>query len=329
MPEIRLKRLLPVLALGLCLAWPSSAVIIDLGDGTGNTSAPGDDPGWANVGTTTTGGLTAIYLGYGWILTAHHVGLGDVVLEGDTYEAVVGSYVRLENDTGPPPDLGVFRIDPKPSLPVLPIRASTPSTSTDVVMIGNGRNRGSATSWDPPGPLGPYDGYEWGGGRSMRWGTNVVAGSGTAGYTEAFSTSFTDTDGTTDEAQGANGDSGGPVFIKNGSVWELAGVMFAVAEYENQPAGLALYGNLTYAADLASYRDQIIELTRPQCSDEIDNDGDELIDYPSDPGCFSAADPSERLAGLPALSPWGLALLVGLLAGTSVWMAGRRRLGSL
>jgi hypothetical protein len=327
MAEIRLRRLLPVLALGLCLAWPSRAVIIDLGDGTGNTSAPGDDPGWANVGTTTTGGLTAIYVGYGWILTAYHVGLGDVVLEGDTYEAVAGSYVRLENESGPPPDLGVFRIDPKPNLPVLPIRASTPSTTTAVVMIGNGRNRGSATSW--PYSWGPYHGYEWGVGKSMRWGINAVEGSGTISYTESFYTYFTDSGGTTDEAQAANGDSGGPVFIKNGSVWELAGVMFAVAEYENQPAELALYGNLTYAADLASYRDQIIELTRPQCSDEVDNDGDELIDYPSDPGCFSAADPSERVAGLPALSPWGLALLVGLLAGAPLWMARRRRLGSL
>lgn len=329
MPEIRIRCVLPVLALGLCLAWPARAVIIDLGDGTGNTSAPGDDPGWANVGTTP-GGLTAIYIGYGWVLTANHVGLGDVVLGGETYEAVAGSYVQLENDTGPPPDLGVFRIDPKPSLPVLPISASTPSTSTDVVMIGHGRNRGSATSWNPPGPLGPYYGYEWGVGRSMRWGTNVVAGTGgTVAYTQAFYTSFTDTDGTTDEAQGANGDSGGPVFVENGSVWEVAGVMLAVAEYDGQPADLALYGNLTYAADLAAYRDQIIALTRPQCSDEVDNDGDELIDYPSDPGCFSLADPSERLAGLPGLSPWGLAVLAGLLAGTSVWMVRRQRLGSI
>jgi hypothetical protein len=316
-------RLVPVLALGLCLAWPSRAVIIDLGDGTGNTSAPADDPGWAHVGTTTAGGLTAIYLGNGWVLTANHVGIGDVVFEGQTYAAVAGSYVQLENDSGPPPDLGVFRIDRKPGLPILPIRTSTPSVDTAVIMIGHGQNRGPATRWRG------HDGYEWGAGRTTRWGTNAVEGSGTVLNTAFFDTEFTDTGGSTDEAQGANGDSGGAVFIKNGSVWELAGVMFAIGEYPGQPAGLALYGNLTYAADLAPYRDQIIELTRPQCSDEVDNDGDELIDYPSDPGCFSLADPSARRAGLPGLSPWGLALLVGLLAGAPLWMARRQRLGSL
>ncbi len=31
----------------------------------------------------------------------------------------------------------------------------------------------------------------------------------------------------------------------------------------------------------------------PACNDEIDNDGDGLIDYPDDPGCASAVDPSE------------------------------------
>jgi hypothetical protein len=323
-------RLLPVLALGLCLAWPSHAVIVDSGDGTGNTSAPADDPGWAHVGTTA-GGLTVIYLGNGWILTANHVGFGDVVLEGGSYQAVAGSYLRLENDSGPPPDLGVFRIRPSPGLPILPIRSSTPSPGTAVTMIGHGHNRGPSTSWNPPGPVGPIDGYEWGASRTMRWGSNLAGGSGTVLYTESFYTSFTETGGTTHEAQAANGDSGGAVFIKNGSssVWELAGVMFSVGEYEDQPPDLALYGNLTYAADLASYRDQIIGITRPECSDEVDNDGDQLIDYPSDLDCLSLADRSERPAGLPTLSTWGLALLAALLAGTPLWTARRRRLGSL
>ena len=29
---------------------------------------------------------------------------------------------------------------------------------------------------------------------------------------------------------------------------------------------------------------------KPQCSDGIDNDGDLLVDYPSDPGCTSSGD---------------------------------------
>ena len=64
--------------LSLWLTGAASAVIIDSSDGTGNTAAPSPDPGWSYVGTR--GGLTAVYLGDGWVLTANHVGAGDVTL---------------------------------------------------------------------------------------------------------------------------------------------------------------------------------------------------------------------------------------------------------
>ena len=51
-------------------------MIIASGDGTGNTTAPADDPGFANVGNR--GGLTGVYLGRRWVLTANHVGEGDI-----------------------------------------------------------------------------------------------------------------------------------------------------------------------------------------------------------------------------------------------------------
>lgn len=45
--------------MALALAASASAVIIDSGDGTGNTTAPvPDDPGWSNVGNRT--GLTGV-----------------------------------------------------------------------------------------------------------------------------------------------------------------------------------------------------------------------------------------------------------------------------
>jgi hypothetical protein len=316
-------RLLLGLALGFCLTWPAHAVIIDSGDGTGNTSPPADDPGWAHVGIR--GGTTAIYLGNGWVLTANHVGIGDVVFQGVLYPAVPGSYIRLENVSGPPPDLGVYQIDPGPELSILPIRASTPPADAAVIMAGNGRDRGPATWWDPPGPVDPIGGYEWGAGRTMRWGTNLVEGSSSVLDTESFHTEFTGSD-TAHEAQAANGDSGGAVFIENGDVWELAGVMFAIGTYEDQPAETALYGNLTYAADLASYRSQIIEIARPECSDEVDNDGDDLIDFPADPDCSDLSDPSEHPpAPIPSLSTCGLALVAALLTGTTLWILRRRR----
>jgi hypothetical protein len=316
-----LMRPLLTLVLGFWLTSPVHAVIIDSGDGTGNTTAPADDPGWAHVGNR--GGLTAIYLGNGWVLTANHVGIGSVTIQGVQYPPVADSYIQLENVSGPPPDLGVFQIDPSPELPILPIRASTPPVDAAVIMIGKGHNRGPATSWDPPGPVGPIDGYEWGEGRTMRWGTNLVTGTSTTRNTESFYTQFTQGD-TAHEAQGANGDSGGAVFIEQGDVWELAGVMFEIAVYEGQPAETALYGNLTYAADLASYRSQIIEIVRPECSDEVDNDGDDLIDFPADPDCSDLSGLSEH-ASVPSLLAWGRALVAGLLTGTAFWILRRRR----
>ena len=64
-----------------------------------------------------------------WVLTANHVagsGEPDVVFSGVTYLAVSGSKVQLENETGQPPDLAVFRLTTGPNLPILPIRATAP-----------------------------------------------------------------------------------------------------------------------------------------------------------------------------------------------------------
>ncbi len=41
----------------------------------------------------------------------------------------------------------------------------------------------------------------------------------------------------------------------------------------------------------------------PQCSDGIDNDGNGLTDFPNDPGCTSASDPTESNT-LPQCSDW-------------------------
>ena len=45
-------RYVATLALALTLALAAQGVLIDSGDGTGNTGTPPDDPGWAHVGVT-------------------------------------------------------------------------------------------------------------------------------------------------------------------------------------------------------------------------------------------------------------------------------------
>ena len=298
------------------------AVLIETGDGTGNVTAPPDDPGWDHLGTK--GGTTVVYVGHRWVLTANHVGTGDVVILGQTYSPVPGSTVRMENPDMSQADLMVFKIFGDPGRPPLNIASFTPWLNESLTLIGYGRNRGAATSW-----MG-IDGYEWGIGRTMRWGTNVVADTLlTVLDTQSFSTTFTDpTDptATDDEAIAVNGDSGGAVFLKASGAWYLVGTIFAISEYEGQPANTSLYGNKLYAAALSFYRDDILAvIEKASCSDGLDDDGDSFTDYPDDPDCLSPTDRSEyAYTPVPTLGPIGIALLVGVLLAFGVRARYRR-----
>lgn len=84
------------------------------------------------------------------------------------------------------------------------------------------------------------------------------------------------------EAQGANGDSGGPVFYKDaGGNWKLVGILASifVDEDQNQRAPLQLvYGNVTVFSDLSNphYRSQIENLlpsTQYSLAGDINLDG--------------------------------------------------------
>jgi cysteine-rich repeat protein len=266
-----LRRIFPALLLSLLLAAPVGAVLIDSGDGSGNTTAPPDDPGFAYVGRKVS--LTVIYVGYGWVLSAAHVGdLGTVVIGGVGYTPMSGTRTVLIQSGAIQADLELFRITTAPPLPPLPIRASTPALNDPVIMVGNGRDRGAAFSLYPP--PSSDDGYYWETSHTLRWGTNVVdaivpdfSPDYTTRTTHSFTTSFT-RNGTADEAQGTNGDSGGAVFIENGGTWELAGVMHAIEGEPEQVGAFAetsVYGNLTYAADLSEYRTRILEIITPVC----------------------------------------------------------------
>jgi len=266
------------LAVGL-LCTPAHAVIIRGGDGTGNTTAPSDDPGWANVGKKATGGATAVYLGNQWVLTANHVGPGDVIFGGVTYSMVPGSWHRLQTpetcaDPSLPPvyvDLGMFQIDTQPpGLAELSISPTTPPTGAEVLGAGYGRDREPNetwwnSSWEKQTGTPAFYGFNWVSSSSKRWGRNHVAGTKTIYNTETFYTTFSRFGGAgNDEMQAALGDSGGAVFYKRGDQWELSGIMLAIAQYihtePDQPFETAVYGNLTYAADLSVYRDQIMAL---------------------------------------------------------------------
>lgn len=274
---------------------PAHAVLIASGDGSGNVAAPADDPGWDHACVRLPGELSCVYLGNGWVLTAAHAGAGTVLLGSAAYAALPGSAHAITSPANETADLLMFRIAGEPGLGVLPLQASTPALDASVTLIGNGFDRGASLTWSE------HSGWSWDTAlKQLRWGTNRVHEHDldvTIGSTTTRSLAF-DFDavsgGTNDEAAGVVGDSGGPVFLKNGGTWELAGTLFAIAGYDGQPVNSSLDGNLTYAADLSYYRAQILAwLVTSVCDDGLDNDGDGEIDG-ADGGCKNTSDASER-----------------------------------
>jgi hypothetical protein len=216
-----------------------------------NLEAPADDPGWVNVGNCNA--WTAVYLGRGWVLTAAHVGVSNIELEGTMYAADFGSRERVFNPDGTAADLLLFRIDPEPNLPALEIAAESPPIGTPIVMIGSGLGRGDKTAGR--GRVGFY----WQAPSIKRWGTSLVheyLHDQSVGFTDAFATRFSIAK-TAHEAHAAHGDSGGAAFAHLGGRWQLVGIIMAVDGHPGQPARSAAYGNRTIIADLSRYKQSI------------------------------------------------------------------------
>jgi len=288
-----------LLASGALVAPGARAVLIAGPDGEINTTAPAPDPGFDHVGVIN--GLSGVYLGRGWVLTASHVGMGTFVLGGVSYAPIPGSLIRLNNDGGGnDPDLVLFKLFERPPLPELGLASGPPASNESVVLVGNGRNRGAAIVWNST------DGWEYGAGRTLRWGTNRIddigvdidigLGSGPS-TTRSFIMEFDSLRGPSaddPEAVAVPGDSGGAAFAWRSGGPELIGLLFAQSLFLEQPAQTAVFGNASLAADVWVYRDQILAArSLSDCSDGLDNDGDGLIDHPGDAGCLDPADPSE------------------------------------
>ncbi len=250
---------LAALAAAFLAAPRAQAVIVAAGDSdTTYQTDPGGGVPWNNVGSF--GGASAVYLGdlqgngtY-WVLTASHIAtnLGHIptkVTFGSDYDVVLDSYVRLQNPEALFPgyeedaDLVMFRIDTASNpagLLTLDLADSRPTASETLTMVG-------------------YDARILNG-AIKRWGENQAEGIGNAslyhiststGDYRAFATAYTaDSPVSPSEAQAVIGDSGGAVFSLDDGTYKLSGLMLAVADDGEGTS-------FTYAANLASYADQI------------------------------------------------------------------------
>ncbi|MCY3013236.1 MAG: hypothetical protein NT171_00860 [Planctomycetota bacterium] len=267
-------------------ARPARAVVIDrVNAGSANTTAPADDPGWNNVGGIGIG--AGVYLGYGWVLTAGHIGSGaGINLGGVTYTMAPGTGHQLTNagaaGKSTLTDLYMFQLQGAlPNLPAIRITSIAPANGDTVTMIGRGSvqeaNRtfwnvnDSSTPWvwtETTAALATDAGYKTIGGGTMRWGTNAID------YTDWFSvgadvfglgTTF-DPGVSNNEAQVVVGDSGGAVFVKQAGAWSLAGIIIAQGMFPQQPGGTstAVFFGTSYFADLSYYRPQIMALAVPE-----------------------------------------------------------------
>ncbi len=240
----------------LALAAPASGLVVEA-DGDEVLRAPGPGTGFDHVGKIRE--TTGVYLGDGWVLTAGHVGAGELRLDGAGHPAVPDSWTPLRGPAGGShPDLGVFRVAPSPPLPRLAIAGMAPRTGERLLLVGCGSGRGERFEWD--GRVG----FRWAGLHVRRWGTNRVAAvglevPGAGASTRVFATLFSA--GEQWEAQAAIGDSGGAAFVSRRGAWKLAGIMVSVVSSPGQPPQTAVHGNETYLADLSVYRDEILALT--------------------------------------------------------------------
>lgn len=297
---------------------------------------PPDFPYWDHVTQRRYEGPSVIYLGNGFALTARHVGMGEVFLRGEIVPPVAGSKRTLLNANGSTADAMLFELalpDGFEDLPFLPIAAEGPRIGEEVLLIGFGRGREKVVDVETDGPS--QFGFSWTEKGSKRWGTNRITSVDETLNQDSWATHSvafvfdppTSESSTRHEAQAAVGDSGGALFVKRDGEWLLAGMMTSVTGYNRAPARTSMYGDSTYAADLASYRDEILHWARPACANEEDDDGDEAIDFPADRGCDSTQDRDERDSGLIAREwIWGTTAIVA--AGTAALVYSRRRRGA-
>ncbi len=201
-----------------------AVLVYSTGDPAHNTTAPTGaltNSGWQYQGFLGAYLGTPIALKY--FITAAHVGgsAGDLF----HFNGVDYPTAAMFSDTNS--DLRLWRI-----CGTFPDHASLyprgDEAAKPIVVFGRGTQRGVEVITSD-GLNNTLKGWQWGPGDEVeRWGTNRVTSIVPGGSLGDFLKCNFDADGGADEAHLSVGDSGGGVFIKDGAIWKLAGLNYAV-----------------------------------------------------------------------------------------------------
>jgi len=190
------------------------------GDPAHNTTAPTGaltNSGWQFQGTW--GAYLGTPLASKYFITAAHVG-GSV---GDQFSFRGVNYTTTAMFDDPNSDLRLWRICGTFPEYALPYSRSN-EKSKPVVVFGRGTQRGAEVLVSD-GLSTTLKGWMWGAADGVqRWGTNLVTA---IVQGNLLNCSF-DVSGGADEAHLSVGDSGGGVFMRDGTVWKLAGLNLGV-----------------------------------------------------------------------------------------------------
>jgi hypothetical protein len=208
-----------------CLGWstPGLAVLFYFTNSPAfNTNPPGGaltNSGWQFQGAW--GGFSGTVISSNCFITAQHI--GGATGELFVFQGVSYTTTAFYDDTNT--DLRICRVDGQ-----FPTNAQLYTKRSEVgqplVVFGRGTQRG-----DPVLLKGKLRGWQWGTFDDvLRWGQNrvsAIVNNGPGTSDQLLRGSFKAGAGR-NEADLSSGDSGGGVFIKDGKIYKLAGINYAV-----------------------------------------------------------------------------------------------------